>query len=142
MFKIKNIQELRKLRNDGSISSDFYEHLVKKIEELRNNLTPESSLKDFSLEKYGPVVVLTDCEYDLGVLGTSKELSGVVAEKVEYVSLRNEDYYVVYLMGNNDYITQIYISADIENQALQAWLTSQMIAKDGEKNVSKQYMPF
>ena len=142
MFKIKNIQELRKLRNDGSISSDFYEYLVKKLEELRNNLTPEFLLKDFSLEKYGPVVVVTDAESDFEVLGIPEELQEVVAEKVEYISLRNEDYYVVYLMGNYDYIAQIYISADIENQALQAWLTSQMIAKDGEKNVSKQYMPF
>ena len=142
MFKIKNIQELRKLRNDGSISSDFYEHLVKKLEELRNNLTPESPLKDFSLEKYGPVVVATDAESDFEVLGIPEELPEVVVEKVEYISLRNEDYYVVYLMVNNDYITLIYMPTDIENQALRAWLASQMVAKEGEGNVSKQYMPF
>lgn len=142
MFKIKNIQELRKLRNDGNISVDLYGHLVKKLEELRNNLMPESSLEDFSLEEYGPVFVTPYAEPDFGVIGLPKDLAEVTAEKVEYISLGNEDYYVAYLMGDNDYIIQIYIPSDIEDQVLQTWLTNQMVAKEGVKDVSKQYMPF
>lgn len=142
MLKIRSIRELKKLRNNGNISLDLYGHLVKKLEDLRNNLMPEAPLNAFSLEKYGPVVVVTDAESDFEVLGLTKDLSEVTAEKVEYISLRNEDYYVVYLMGNNDYITLVYMPTDIENQALQAWLVSQMVGKDGEENVNKHYMPF
>lgn len=142
MLKIQSIRELKKLRNNGNISLDLYGHLVKKIEDLRDNFMPEAPLKSFSLEKFGPVIITTDAEADFENLGIPKDLSKVVAEKVESVSLRNEDYYVVYLMVNNDYITLIYMPTDIENQALRAWLASQMVAKEGEGNVSKQYMPF
>ena len=142
MFIIKNIGDLCRIRAVGKISLGLFQHLAKKLEGLRNNLVPQSPLEAFSLEQYGPIVLFAGNELDLATIGIQGHLLDVIPESIEHISIWDEDYYVVYVMGNNDYITQIYISSATADITLLDWLSNQKVVNGGEEDVRKKAMSF
>ena len=77
-------------------------------------------------------------------IGVEEPIKNIVPEWVGKISIDDANYYLIYLVSNNDSVVQIYVPEKLVEKELLEWLSEQDIyeRKDGGLNDDKCGMPF
>ena len=144
MRVIKSIANIRKLRDEGKISAKLAEHIKAKVERLKDILEPKQDINNFLLDKYGTIGLFEAGDKDFAGIGVEEPIKNVIPEWVGKISIDNANYYLIYLVSNNDSVVQIYVPEKLVEKELLEWLSEQDIyeRKDGGLNDDKCGMPF
>ena len=144
MHIIKSSADVRKLKVKGSISEKLAEHIEAKVERLKDILEPEQDIDSFVLDRYGAIGLFEADDKDFKGIGVETAIKNIVPEWIGQISLGDENYYLIYLISNNDSVVQIYVPEKLVEGELLEWLIDQDISdrKDGGLNDDKCSVPF
>ena len=144
MRVIKSIANIRKLRDEGTISAKLTEHIEAKVERLKDILEPNQDIDNFLLDKYGIIGLFDAGDKDFAGIGVEEPIKDIIPEWIGKISIDDENYYLIYLVSNNDSVVQIYVPEKLVEKELLEWLSEQDIyeRKDGGLNDDKCGMPF
>ena len=144
MRVIKCIANIRKLRDEGNISAALAEHIEAKVERLKDILEPDQDIDNFLLDKYGIIGLFEAGDKDFAGIGVEEPIKDIIPEWIGKISIDDANYYLVYLVSNNDSIVQIYVPEKLADKELLEWFSEQDISerKDGGLNDDKCGMPF
>ena len=144
MLIIKCIANIRKLRDEGNISAELAEHIEAKVERLKDILEPNQDIDNFLLDKYGIIGLFDAGDKDFAGIGVEEPIKNIIPEWIGKMSIDDENYYLIYLVSNNDSVVQIYVPKKLAEKELLEWLSEQDIykRKDGGLNDDKCGMPF
>ena len=144
MHIIKSTADVRKLKVKGSISEKLAEHIEAKVERLKDILEPEKDIDSFVLDRYGAIGLFEADDKDFKDIGVDAAIKNIVPEWIGKISLGDENYYLIYLLSNNDSVVQIYVPEKLAEGELLEWLIDQDISdrKDGGLNDDKCSVPF
>jgi len=144
MHIIKSSADVRKLKVEGSISEKLAEHIEAKVERLKDILEPEQDIDSFVLDRYGGIGLFDANDKDFKGIGVDAAIKNIVPEWIGKISLGDENYYLIYLVSNNDSVVQIYVPEKLVEGELLEWLMDQDISdrKDGGLNDDKCSVPF
>ena len=144
MHVIKSIANIRKLRDEGKISAKLAEHIKAKVERLKDILEPKQDINNFLLDKYGTIGLFESGDNDFSSIGVEEPIKDIIPEWIGKMSIDDENYYLIYLVSNNDSVVQIYVPEKLVEKELLEWLSEQDIyeRKDGGLNDDKCGMPF
>lgn len=109
------INTLKDIELSKDLSKDFKEHLIGYIIELNKNIDNETPKDEFSLEEYGPIIILEperdDCR-NLSDVGLNEEEEGILGVTPEYMNVvdlnKNEGYFQFLVLCNNEYGNVFY----------------------------------
>ena len=144
MHVIKSIANIRKLRDEGKISAKLAEHIKAKVERLKDILEPSQDIDNFLLDRYGAIGLFEAGDKDFAGIGVEEPIKDIIPEWIGKISIDDANYYLVYLVSNNDSIVQIYVPEKLADKELLEWFSEQDISerKDGGLNDDKCGMPF
>ena len=144
MRVIKCIANICKLRDEGTISAKLAEHIEAKVERLKDILEPKQDINNFLLDKYGTIGLFESGDKVFSGIGVEEPIKDIVPEWIGKISIEDENYYLIYLVSNNDSVVQIYVPEKLVEKELLEWLSEQDIyeRKDGGLNDDKCGMPF
>ena len=144
MHVIKSIANIRKLRDEGKISAKLAEHIEAKVERLKDILEPNQDINNFQLDRYGAIGLFESGDKDFSGIGVEEPIKNIVPEWIGKISIDDENYYLIYLVSNNDSVVQIYVPEKLVEKEILEWLSEQDIyeRKDGGLNDDKCGMPF
>ena len=144
MHIIKSSADVRKLKVKGSISEKLAEHIEAKVERLKDILEPNQDSDNFLLDKYGIIGLFEAGDKDFAGIGVEEPIKNIVPEWIGKISIDDANYYLIYLVSNNDSVVQIYVPEKLVDKELLEWLSEQDIyeRKDGGLNDDKCGMPF
>ena len=144
MHIIKSTADVRKLKVKGSISEKLAEHIEAKVERLKDILEPEQDIDSFVLDRYGAIGLFEAGDKDFAGIGVEEPIKNIVPEWIGKISIGDANYYLIYLVSNNDSVVQIYVPEKLAEKGLLEWLSEQDIyeRKDGGLNDDKCGMPF
>ena len=144
MHVIKSIANIRKLRDEGKISAKLAEHIKAKVERLKDILEPKQDINNFLLDKYGTIGLFESGDNDFSSIGVEEPIKDIIPEWIGKISIDDKNYYLIYLISNNDSVVQIYVPEKLVEKELLEWLSEQDIyeRKDGGLNDDKCGMPF
>ena len=144
MLIIKRIANIRKLRDEGNISAKLAEHIEAKVERLKDILEPNQDIDNFLLDRYGAIGLFEAGDKDFAGIGVEEPIKDIIPEWIGKISIDDANYYLVYLVSNNDSIVQIYVPEKLADKELLEWFSEQDISerKDGGLNDDKCGMPF
>lgn len=144
MRVIKCIADIRKLRDEGNISAELAEHIEAKVERLKDILEPNQDINNFLLDKYGTIGLFESGDKVFSGIGVEEPIKDIVPEWIGKISIEDENYYLIYLVSNNDSVVQIYVPEKLADKELLEWFSEQDISerKDGGLNDDKCGMPF
>ena len=144
MRVIKCIANIRKLRDEGNISAELAEHIEAKVERLKDILEPNQDIDNFLLDKYGTIGLFEAGDKDFAGIGVEEPIKDIIPEWIGKISIDDENYYLIYLVSNNDSVVQIYVPEKLVEKELLEWLSEQDIyeRKDGGLNDDKCGIPF
>ena len=144
MHIIKSTADVRKLKAEGSISEKLAEYIEAKVERLKTILEPEQDIDSFVLDRYGAIGLFEAGDKDFAGIGVEEPIKNIVPEWIGKMSIDDENYYLIYLVSNNDSVVQIYVPEKLVEKELLEWLSEQDIyeRKDGGLNDDKCGMPF
>lgn len=121
MIQINTLNDIGMTEN---LSKDFKEHLKGYFIELNQNIDKETSKEEFSLEDYGPIIILEpekdDCRNlsDVGLNEDEEGILGVMPEYVNEVDLnKNEGYFQFLVLCNNEYGNIFYFPKHYKDDA-------------------------
>ena len=144
MHIIKSTADVRKLKAEGSISEKLAEHIEAKVERLKDILEPNQDIDNFLLDRYGIIGLFDAGDKDFAGIGVEEPIKDIIPEWIGKISIDDENYYLIYLVSNNDSVVQIYVPEKLVEKELLEWLSEQDIyeRKDGGLNDDKCGMPF
>ena len=144
MHVIKSTANIRKLKDEGNISAKLAEHIEAKVERLKDILEPNQDINNFLLDRYGAIGLFEACDKGFAGIGVEEPIKNIVPEWIGKMSIDDENYYLIYLVSNNDSVVQIYVPEKLVEKELLEWLSEQDIyeRKDGGLNDDKCGMPF
>ena len=144
MHVIKSIANIRKLRDEGKISAKLAEHIEAKVERLKDILEPKQDINNFLLDKYGTIGLFESGDNDFSSIGVEEPIKDIIPEWIGKISIDDKNYYLIYLISNNDSVVQIYVPEKLVEKELLGWLSEQDISerKDGGLNDDKCGIPF
>ena len=144
MHVIKSIANIRKLRDEGKISAKLAEHIKAKVERLKDILEPKQDINNFLLDKYGTIGLFESGDNDFSSIGVEEPIKDIIPEWIGKISIDDKNYYLIYLISNNDSVVQIYVPEKLVEKELLGWLSEQDISerKDGGLNDDKCGIPF
>ena len=144
MHVIKSTDDVSKLKVKGSISEKLAEHIEAKVERLKDILEPEQDIDSFVLDRYGAIGLFEAGDKDFAGIGVEEPIKNIVPEWIGKISIGDANYYLIYLVSNNDSVVQIYVPEKLAEKGLLEWLSEQDIyeRKDGGLNDDKCGMPF
>ena len=144
MHVIKSIANIRKLRDEGKISAKLAEHIKAKVERLKDILEPKQDINNFLLDKYGTIGLFESGDNDFSSIGVEEPIKDIIPEWIGKISIDDKNYYLIYLISNNDSVVQIYVPEKLVEKELLGWLSEQDISerKDGGLNDDKCSVPF
>ena len=144
MRVIKCIANIRKLKDEGNISAKLAEHIEAKVERLKDILEPSQDIDNFLLDKYVTIGLFEAGDKDFAGIGVEEPIKDIIPEWIGKISIDDENYYLIYLVSNNDSVVQIYVPEKLVEKELLEWLSEQDIyeRKDGGLNDDKCGMPF
>ena len=144
MRVIKCIANIRKLRDEGNISAALAEHIEAKVERLKDILEPNQDIDSFVLDRYGAIGLFEAGDKDFAGIGVEEPIKNIVPEWIGKIYIGDANYYLIYLVSNNDSVVQIYVPEKLAGKELLGWLSEQDIyeRKDGGLNDDKCGMPF
>ena len=144
MRVIKCIADIRKLRDEGNISAELAEHIEAKVERLKDILEPNQDINNFLLDKYGTIGLFESGDKVFSGIGVEEPIKNIIPEWIGKISIDDANYYLIYLVSNNDSVVQIYVPEKLAEKELLEWLSEQDIyeRKDGGLNDDKCGMPF
>ena len=144
MHVIKSIANIRKLRDEGKISAKLAEHIKAKVERLKDILEPKQDINNFLLDKYGTIGLFESGDNDFSSIGVEEPIKDIIPEWIGKISIDDENYYLIYLISNNDSVVQIYVPEKLVGKELLEWFSEQDIyeRKDGGLNDDKCGIPF
>jgi len=141
---IKSVSDIRKLKNEGSISEKLAKHIEAKVVKLRDILEPKLDMEVFSLDVCGNIGLFEKGDRDFAAIGIVDELKNITPEWISKVCVATGNYYIFYFIANNDCVVQIYVPETLVNGELSEWINSQDIddEKAGGEGAGKYNMPF
>ena len=144
MHVIKSTANIRKLKDEGNISAKLAEHIEAKVERLKDILEPNQDIDNFLLDKYGTIGLFESGDKDFSGIGVEEPIKNIVPEWIGKIYIGDANYYLIYLVSNNDSVVQIYVPEKLAEKELLEWLSEQDIyeRKDGGLNDDKCGMPF
>ena len=144
MRVIKCIANIRKLRDEGNISAALAEHIEAKVERLKDILEPNQDIDNFLFDRYGAIGLFEAGDKDFAGIGVEEPIKKIIPEWIGTISIDDTNYYLIYLVSNNDSVVQIYVPEKLVEKELLEWLSEQDIyeRKDGGLNDDKCGMPF
>ena len=144
MRVIKCIANIRKLRDEGNISAELAEHIEAKVERLKDILEPNQDIDNFLLDRYRTIGLFEAGDKGFAGIGVEEPIKNIVPEWVGKISIDDANYYLIYLVSNNDSVVQIYVPEKLAEGELLEWLIDQDISdrKDGGLNDDKCSVPF
>jgi hypothetical protein len=131
MHIINTSKDICNLQERGEISKLLAQHLEKKLTALNQALEPETQPNEFSLGIYGPFCILEKGDKNLSAIGLPESLAEIMPEWVGRLVVGDEVYYVLYVMANNDFVIQVYLSDNIVEGAIRLWLSEQPLEEEG-----------
>ena len=144
MHVIKSIANIRKLRDEGKISAKLAEHIEAKVERLKDILEPNQDINNFQLDRYGAIGLFEAGDKNFTGIGVEEPIKNIVPEWIGKIYIGDANYYLIYLVSNNDSVVQIYVPEKLVEKEILEWLSEQDIyeRKDGGLNDDKCGMPF
>ena len=144
MRVIKCIADIRKLRDEGNISAELAEHIEAKVERLKDILEPSQDIDNFLLDRYGAIGLFEAGDKDFAGIGVEEPIKNIVPEWIGKIYIGDANYYLIYLVSNNDSVVQIYVPEKLADKELLEWFSEQDISerKDGGLNDDKCGIPF
>ena len=144
MLIIRSTANIRKLKDEGNISAKLAEHIEAKVERLKDILEPNQDIDNFLLDRYGAIGLFEAGDKDFAGIGVEEPIKNIVPEWIGKISIGDANYYLIYLVSNNDSVVQIYVPEKLAERELLDWLREQDIyeRKDGGVNDDKCGMPF
>jgi len=135
--------DIRRLKIAGNISEELAKHFARKLNNLKEAVEPNLDLEDFSLEQHGPFGLLEQSDKNLSAIGLPENLAHIMSEWVSRLEVAGEIFYILYVMADNDYVTQVYLPDAIMTEAIRLWLSEQPVEEEGaDNNESESSHPF
>lgn len=130
---IRKMADIDQLEDERLFSKALLQHLRRKLTALCKAVEPETDVGEFSLDLHGPIGLLEKNDRNLTALGLPEAFSEIMPEWVSRLEVTaGELYYVLYVMSDNDFVTQVYLPDSIISEAIQIWLSEQpMEEEDG-----------
>jgi hypothetical protein len=143
MYIINTFANVRMLHEQQKITQELAQHLVRKITSLQQALEPDIEVNDFSLVASGSIGILTEKDHDLSDMGLPASLDQIMPEWVSRLELNKDQiYYIVYCMSDNDQVQQIYLPDALAKGAIYRWLSEQPVEEEGDDQYADQDQPF
>ena len=140
MLLIERLGDVQRFVEEAKISQPLAAHLQRKIINLRDALEPETKLADFELvPQHGLIAILTrEDNHDWTQAGLPNELALIMPEWVSRLELKDatSTYYILYVMADNDCVTQVYLPDDILVETIRAWLNEQPMEEEIEAELA------
>ena len=127
MIIIEKFEDVEKLKEEKQLSKDYLKELKERFTEIYENIPTGKSLKEFSLEEYGGIVVLQkdDDVRNLEDIGFSPEDDGLLGsypEWVECLDLGETKVYFICIVRNNENAIVIYSQVGMYDEEVENWL--------------------
>ena len=118
LVKINTLADIFRINDDVDVA--FKKHLVEYFGELRDSLAPDDRIDTFTLEAFGPIVIVDHADdYDmLGEIG----IADILETEPEWVELKEEGFYQAGILCNNEYMLILYLKEDTITEAVQDWI--------------------
>lgn len=130
---IKTIHNIRELQKDNLLPQKYLKYIEKFFYQQYKVLADKETIENFSLEKYGYIVILesNDDVRDLRETGLNAQTGGLLGASPEYVELETlEDgtqIYKVAILYNNEYIMFFFSEVGQFDEEVESWLKEQVI---------------
>lgn len=136
MYIIRTLEDINLFKVKQAISEEMATYLKQEIQLLRDSLEPEVPLNRFSLEIHGPIAILESSEENLSRLGLPDSILTLMPEWVSRKTIGDISYYAIFILADNDFMNQIYVSAKNLPEPIEEWLSEQAEADEqGEGNL-------
>ncbi|WP_319404376.1 hypothetical protein [uncultured Anaeromusa sp.] len=130
MYIIKTVHDVKRFQEEKVVSEALAAHLLRKIQALHQALGSEAAIDAFCLQEYGMIGVFAAEDAGLQEMGLPAALDPIMPEWVSRLVLEKEEYFVLYIMADNDCIQQIYFPAKTIDKAVRKWLSSQPLEEE------------
>lgn len=134
MHIIKTVSDIKHLELNGSITPELAHHLAVKLNKTREDFAPELPLEDFNLEEYGVFGLLEATDTDFSAIGLPESLDSVMPEFVTYLEMKDDTFYILYFMPDNDLMDQIYIPDSAMSDKIRQWISELPIEEERGEN--------
>ena len=145
MLIFRSLQDIENQQEHRKISAALAAHLTQKLESLRLALEPQTNREDFSLKNHGPIGVMERGDNNLSAIGLPEKLDQIQPEWISRLQVGEEAFHILYVLADNDYMQQVYLSNRLLGEELLCWLEEQSVeeeAERGESDENSQIAPF
>lgn len=125
MIVINTIADVRRLEEEGKMTSSLAGHLARKLERLRGTLAPDLLIEEFDTQDSGTICILEAGDRDLTEAGLPADLSLIMPEWISRLTLPDFEASVLYVMATNDVVVQVYLPDAVMPEAVRLWLAEQ-----------------
>jgi len=112
MHIVETLADIHALARKGAVTPAMAAHLERELHLLRDSLEPEVPMELFSLSVHGPIVLLRPGEENLAGLGMRGNVRDLAVEWVSRRRIGGAEWYVIFVLADNDYMLQIYVPRD------------------------------
>ena len=138
MYIIKTVHDVKKFQEEKVVSEALAAHLLRKIQALHHALGSEAAIDAFCLQEYGMIGVFAAEDAGLKEMGLPAALDQIMPEWVSRLVLEKEEYFVLYIMADNDCIQQVYFPVQTIGKAVRKWLSSQPLEAEEDGQWSEE----
>lgn len=105
---------------NDDVNVAFKKHLVEYFGELRDSLSPEEKIDNFTLEEHGLIVIFDNVDdYDnLDEVG----ISDIQDVSPEWIELKDGGFYQAAILCNNEYMLILYLKEDSITDIVRDWI--------------------